>query len=168
VYERRIARVARTVATAAASPIAASARLESTSCPTSATRPAIAVPACEGPPFMNARVWSRCVSGTTLTSVSHPGEATPWSQTAVTNRSTTSVKNAESTSRIPNAPAYRSGSTTTIAATPNHPNSRLVSSIETRNAAPVTPAQNNPKKPARRSASGKCSVAACAYGRYSE
>ena len=51
---------------------------------------------------------------------------------------------------------------------PNRPKSRLVTSTDTRNAAPVIAAQNSPKNPARSPASGNRSVAAVAHGRYSE
>ncbi len=118
------------------------------------------VPTCVGPPLRNARVWSRRDSGTTLISVSQPGDATPWSHAPTANRSATSVTNPDPSSRMPNAPAYSTGSTRTIVATPNHPNNRFVSSTETRKATPVTPAPNKPKNPASRSASGKWSVAA--------
>ena len=76
------------------------------------------------------------------------------------NRSVTTITNPDPTRRMPNPPAYSTGSTRTIAATPNHANSRFVSSIETRKATAVTPAPNRPKKPASRSASGKWSLAA--------
>ena len=55
-----------TAIAAVASPIAANCRGVSTSWPTSAMTPAIAVPACAGPPFRNARTWSRRASGTTF------------------------------------------------------------------------------------------------------
>ena len=51
---------------------------------------------------------------------------------------------------------------------PNRPKRRLVTSTDTRNAAPVIAAQNRPKNPARSPASGNRSVAAAAHGRYRE
>ena len=69
--------VAPSVSSAATSPITANPCSVNECWPTSASTPAITVPICVGPPFKNARVWSRRPSGTTLTSASHPGEATP-------------------------------------------------------------------------------------------
>jgi hypothetical protein len=57
---------------------------------------------------------------------------------------------------------YRTGSTTTIAATPSQAKRRFVASIEVRNAARVTPAQNSPKNPASSSAFGNRALAAWA------
>ena len=102
--DRWITHVAASVRSAATNPIIANCRPVRTSCPTSATTPAIAVPTCAGPPFRKARVWSRRSSGTTLTSVSHAGEATPWSHTPVITRSATTATNPDATSRIANDP----------------------------------------------------------------
>src|SRR4029453_114712 len=84
------------------------------------------------------------------------------------NRRITSVTNPALASRMPNDPTYRSGSTSIIDAMPNRPKSRLVTSTDTRNAAPVIAAQNRPQNPARSPASGNRSVAAAAHGRYRE
>ena len=81
------------------------------------------------------------------------------------NRRITSVTNPALTSRMPNDPAYSSGSTSIIDAMPNRPKSRLVTSTDMRNAAPVIAAQNSPKNPARSSAFGNRLVAAVAHGR---
>ncbi len=51
-----------------------------------------------------------------------------------------------------------------MTATPNQAKSRFVSSIETRNAAPVIAAQTRPKKPASSSASGNRAVATAREG----
>ena len=129
--------------------------------------PAIAVPTWVGPPFRNARTWSRRDSGTTLTRVSHAGEHTPCSQTDTPNRTATIVANEVLTSSAPNDPAYRIGSTRIIAVAPNQPMSRFVRNNEATNANAVTIAENTPRNPASWSVSANRDVADCANGRYS-
>ena len=136
--------------------------------PTSWITPAITVPACDGTPFRNARVWSRRVGGSTFTIASHAGFATACSQSICANRTATIVTNAALTMRMPNPAAYSTGRSSSIVVTPNLEKSRPVSSSDHSSAAPAVTAEKSPKNPASASASGKRSVAARENGRYRE
>ena len=117
---------------------------------------------------MNARTWSRRASGTTLINVSQAGEATPCNHTITTARDMTRVANAELTSRIPNDPPYKTGSTRTTAAAPSQASNRLAKRIEITKAMMVTAAPKTPRNPASASGSGYRVVDACANGRNRE
>ena len=157
-----------TVAHAVTRPMSVSCRGVSASAPANAITPAIAVPACAGPPFRNARTWSRRASGTTFVKVSQPGEATPCSHTPVAARAVTSVTNPALTRSTPKEPTYNTGRTSTAVAIPNRAKIRFVASVDTRNAPAVVAAENTPMNAARSSACGYRSAAAPAHGRNRE